>query len=179
MSTFSYRTKIELGVTAVVVLTGIFFAVLAWDINPKSHEIGPRVVPMFVAVAMILLGALVSLVALKTNSPENGNGSNELDVTEDVDYGFANSNISRIVSVIGCGIIYIILFIAFGYFAATLVSLALILYAFGNRNLATLVLVSIIGTVIYQYIFMGLMGLHDPVGALIDFSVLTNLVSGN
>ena len=178
MSTLSYRTKIELGVTAVVVVIGLFFAILAWDINPKSHEIGPRVVPMFIATTMILLGALISFIALKFNSIENGNASDD-DVFVEDDYGFADSNITRVFTVIGCGIIYIILFIAFGYFMATLASLFLIMFAFGNRNPRTLVIVPLIGTGLYQYVFMGLMGLHDPAGALIDFSALTNWISGN
>jgi hypothetical protein len=178
MSTLSYRTKIELGVTAVVIVTGLFFAILAWDINPKSHEIGPRAVPMFIAITMILLGALISFVALRLNSIENGNGSDD-DVYVEDNYGFADANITRVFTVIGCGIIYIILFIAFGYFVATLASLFLIMVAFGNRNPRTLILVPVIGTGVYQYVFMGLMGLHDPAGELIDFSALTNLISGN
>jgi hypothetical protein len=108
MSTLSYRTKIELGVTAVVIVTGLFFAILAWDINPKSHEIGPRAVPMFIAITMILLGALISFVALRLNSIENGNGSDD-DVYVEDNYGFADANITRVFTVIGCGIIYIIL----------------------------------------------------------------------
>ena len=178
MSTLSYRTKIELGVTAVVVVVGLFFAILAWDINPKSHEIGPRAVPMFIAVTMILLGALISFVALRFNSIENGNGSDD-DVYVEDDYGFADSNITRVFTVIGCGIVYIILFIGFGYFVATLGSLFLIMFAFGNRNPRTLILVPAIGTVVYQYVFMGLMGLHDPAGELLDVTALTNLISGN
>ena len=76
-------------------------------------------------------------------------------------------------------IVYIILFIGFGYFVATLGSLFLIMFAFGNRNPRTLILVPAIGTVVYQYVFMGLMGLHDPAGELLDVTALTNLISGN
>ena len=179
MSTLTYRTKVELGVTAVVVVAGLFFATLAWEINPRSHEIGPRAVPMFIATTMILLGILISFVALKFNLNGNGNSSDDVDAYEEDDYGFTNSNISRVFSVIGCGIIYIILFIAFGYFLATLASLFLIMIAFGNRNPRTLILVPVIGTGVYQYVFMGLMGLHDPAGELLDVTALTNLISGN
>jgi hypothetical protein len=179
MSTLSYRTKIELGVTAVVIVTGLFFAVLAWDINPKSHEIGPRAVPMFIATMMILLGALIAFVAMRFNSIENGNASADDDIYEEDDYGFADADITRVFSVIGCGIVYIIIFIAAGYFVATMASLFLIMVAFGNRNPRTLILVPVIGTAVYQYVFMGLMGLHDPAGELLDVTALTNLISGN
>ena len=178
MADLSYRTKIELGVTATVVLTGVFFAVLAWEINPQSHEIGPRFVPMFIAATMILLGALISVVQLRLNSNGNGGELDEADVYEEDDYGFANSNITRVISVISCGIVYIILFIAFGYFLATVGSLLLILHSFGNRKPVTLILVPLIGAIIYQYVFMGLMGLHDPEGELLDVSAVTKLISG-
>lgn len=185
MSPLRYRTKIEFGVTGVVFLIAGFFALLAWDINPDSDEaIGPRFAPMFIAVAMLVLGGLISLMAIR----ENVNGNAQADHADDFippeayeedDFGFRDSDIRRVFAVIGCGIAYIAFFFAFGYLVATLLSLFLILLAFGNRKPATLIGLPVIGTVIYQYVFMGLMGLHDPAGELIDFTALGSLISGN
>ena len=66
MSALSYRTKVNFGVTAVVLLISAFFAVLAWDINPDSDEIiGPRFVPVFIVFLMVALGVLISIIALR------------------------------------------------------------------------------------------------------------------
>jgi hypothetical protein len=185
VSSLRYRTKIEFGVTAVVFLIAGGFAFLAWGINPSSDDaVGPRFVPMVVAVTMLCLGALISVMAIHENTNRN-NGENHADdlippeAYEEDDFGFRDSDIRRVVAVIGCGIAYIILFFSFGYFVATLLSLFLVLLAFGNRKPMTLIGLPIIGTIIYQYIFMGLMGLHDPAGELIDFTVWSNLISGN
>ncbi len=177
MSRFDYRTKIDFGVTLVVVLVGGFFAVLAMDIDPASDEIvGPRFAPLFLSVAMIALGILVSLIAWKRGGARALAG--DADIPEE-EFGFRNSDVRRVAAVIGCGFAYIILFILAGYLLATLISLVLILLAFGNVKIRTLVLLPVAAAVIYQFVFMGLMGLHDPAGSLIDVRVIGQWISGN
>ena len=97
---------------------------------------------------------------------------------EEDKFGFTDSDIARVFAVIGCGIAYIVLFVLFGYFLSTLASLCLILLAFGNGNFRTIAIMSVVGAVIYQLVFMGLMGLHDPAGLLIDARPLTQWFSG-
>ena len=38
----------------------------------------------------------------------------------------------------------------------------------GNRNVVLILVLSLIGALVYQYVFMGLMGLHDPAGLYFD-----------
>ncbi len=185
MATLRYRTKIEFGVTAAIFVIAGFFAILAWDIDPSSDEaIGPRFVPMFIAVTMLVLGALISVNAMRNNdnrsAPASPGGEMiPIEVYEEDDFGFRDADVRRVFWVIGCGILYIALFAALGYFLSTLIGLALIMMAFGNRNPVALIGYPLAGAVVYQYIFMGLMGLHDPAGDLIDFTAVSGLISGN
>ena len=185
MGTLRYRTTIEFGVTAAIFLIAGFFAILAWDINPASDEaIGPRAVPLFIAVSMLVLGAMISVNAIRNNDKRGqavAAGEGDLippEAYEEDNFGFRDTDVSSVFWVIGCGALYIVLFWALGYFLSTLLGLALIMLAFGNRNPAALIGYPAAGAVIYQYIFMGLMGLHDPAGEIIDFTAISSLISG-
>ena len=174
MSSLSYRTKVNFGVTAVVLLISAFFAVLAWDINPDSDEIiGPRFVPVFIVFLMVALGVLISIIALRQDVAGRQANPDINSIHIEEDFGFRDSNVAHVLAVIGCGIVYVVLFVLFGYFLATLFSFFLILYVFDNRQKRTLFVLPIAGTLIYQFVFMGLMGLHDPDGAIFDLKFLT------
>jgi len=185
MATLRYRTKIEFGVTAAIFLIAGFFLILALDINPDSDEaIGPRFVPMFIAVTMLVLGVLISVLALMNNDQRSTGveASGDLipaEAYDEDDFGFRDANVRRVFAVIACGAAYIALFFAFGYLVSTLLSMILIMLAFGNRRPVPLIIYPVVGTVVYQYIFMGLMGLHDPAGEMIDFTAISSLISGN
>ena len=96
----------------------------------------------------------------------------------DDDFGFRGSDLRRVAQVIGCGTVYVALFWAVGYLVATAVAMLLMLLAFGNRSPLVLALVPIAAALVYQYVFVGLMGLYDPAGALVDLSALGARVSG-
>ena len=46
----------------------------------------------------------------------------------------------------------------------------LMLLVFGNRNVVLILVLSVIGAVVYNYVFIGLMGLHDPPGMIFDLN---------
>ena len=52
----SYKTKIEYGVSAVVSLIGVFFVYQAFTIGVSKEAVGPRTMPMALAVALVLGG---------------------------------------------------------------------------------------------------------------------------
>ncbi|MEQ8707674.1 MAG: tripartite tricarboxylate transporter TctB family protein [Rhodospirillales bacterium] len=181
MSQLRYRTRIDLGVAVVTLLTGSFFLYQAMGIEPGyGGSNGPIMLPMFIAVTMMVLGVLVALSALMNNAglPSLKDEAVELADASGDQFGFRDSNLRRIAAVIGTGIAYLVLFHALGYFLATLMSFVLILLTFGCRNLITLAVTSVIGTIIYQYVFMHLMGLYDPPGALLNFGKLISSLSG-
>lgn len=168
-----YRTKVDLGVAAVTVMVGAFFVYLASSISANDDGgVGPEVVPYFLAAGIIGLGILIGVSAMlfnargakRTLTPE------ELAAQEAEDqFGFRDSDLGRVAAVIFMGGVYIFLFHAVGYFLATLITLALMLVVFGNRKIVTIALLAVVGALIYHYVFMGLMGLHDPAGAYFDF----------
>lgn len=163
-----YKEKLELGVAAVVALIGVFFVVQASFIRPALNDpIGPKVLPMTIAIALVVGGALIAIRALTHAAGPMHDG-----------YGFLESNVRRIAAVIGCGVVYVVLFWGIGYFAATLASVFLIMLAFGNRNYRIMTGVAVFAAFVYQFVFMGLMGLHDPRGALADLRPLTNWLTG-
>ena len=166
----TYRARIDLGVAAVVVAIGAVFGIEAWRIDPRSYEaVGPRFVPVFLAGTMIVLGMALGLAAFLSR--------NDSLADNDPAFGFRNSDLRRVLTVIGAGAVYTFAFWALGYMAATVIGAALALWVFGVRSPFVLILVSIGAGVVYQAVFMGMMGLLDPQGALIDLRALSNLVT--
>lgn len=174
MSSLRYENKVNVGAAIAVVLIGIFFAVISWQVNPEADDtVGPRFAPLFLAGLTIFLGFLLGLSAWFDNDSLKGLD----DIKEDL-FGFHDADLTRVAWVVGVGSLHIILFQALGYFLATLLVFPVILYAFGNRDWLTALWMSVLASIIYQYIFMGLMGLNDPVGELVDASSFTGWFTG-
>lgn len=163
-----YKLKLELGVAVVVALTGAFFIYHASFIRPALNDpIGPKVLPMFLAISLVVGAALLALRALLGKAGIIRAG-----------YGFQESNLGRIFAVIACGAIYVAAFWAFGYFAATFIAAVLIMLTFGNRSILTIAVVALLSAMVYQFVFMGMMGLFDPAGKVLDLRAYTNWISG-
>ena len=166
----SYRSKIDLGVAAGTIAIGALFAFEAAAIPDGSgFGVGPRVVPEALAWIMIGLGLLIGGGALMRRKP-NGDAdapiADSLHPEPDEDFGFADSDLKRVAIVIGVGFFYIWLIHAFGYFAATAVAVFCMLIAFGNRNIVSIFVLSAVAAVVFQYVFMQLMGLYDAPGEI-------------
>lgn len=165
----TYRSRIDLGVAAVVIAIGTVFGIEAWRIDPASYEaIGPRFVPLFLCLAMIALGALIGIAALVAPGAE---------APPEAGFGFRDTDLGRVAAVIGAGIAYVFAFWALGYFVATIIAAALALFVFGVRAPVILILGAVAAGVVYQVVFMGLMGLLDPRGELLDLRSLSRLVT--
>ena len=168
--TLTYRGRIELGVAAVTIAIGLFFALLALDIRPgRNDPIGSRALPLFLAFTIMGLGLLIGVLGWRDRTPEAALAP---------DYGFRSSDLAQVAQVIGAGAVYVALFFALGYMAATAIGFVLILAAFGVRNALTVIALAAGAAVLYQFVFMGLMGLNDPAGAWVDARGITSIVSG-
>ena len=163
------RRRIDLGVAAVCIALGALFAAEAWRIDPRSYEaVGPRAVPLALALVLVAGGAAIGLGAwLGRGAP--GEGA----VEPGGEFGFAGSDVARVVQVVGAGAAYALAFWALGYMVATMIGMALALWVFGVRAPLALVLLPVAAGILYQAVFMGLMGLLDPPGALIDLRWLS------
>ena len=162
-----YKTKVEFGVSAVVLLIGVFFIFQASTIDTTREIVGPRTLPMVLAISMVLGGAWLALRAVLNKTGELKDG-----------YGFLESDVPRILMVVGCGGLFVFVFFVLGYFTALFVTFVAMLYTFGVRNWLKMVIGSLLLAFIFQWLFMGIMLLNDPKGALIDMRPFTNWITG-
>jgi len=167
MDSQEYKTKVEYGVAAIVLLVGVFFIFQAFTIETSRESVGPRTLPMILAVSLVIGGCWLALRARLGKTGELKEG-----------YGFLESDVKRIFLVMACGVLFVITFWGFGYFSAVIVTLIAMLLTFGVRNWVAMILGAVILAVIFQWVFMGVMLLNDPKGAIVDMRPYTNWISG-
>ena len=168
MDSDSYKTKIEYGVATVVILIGLFFIYQASTIKASKEAIGPQTMPMFLAIFLIIGGLWLAFRAWRGKVGEVKEG-----------YGFLESDISRIFQIVGAGVLFVVLFWAVGYFVAVICTFIAMLYTFGVRSWLKMIVGAVVLAMIFQWLFMGIMLLNDPKGALIDLRPYTNWISGS
>ncbi len=167
MDNHQYKVKVEYFVSLLVLLVGVFFVFQAMTIETSRETVGPRTMPLILAISMIILGAYLGLRAFLGHTGDLKEG-----------YGFLESNVPRILEVIGCGIFFVFMFWGFGYFVALITGFIATMYAFGNRNWAVMIAGAIILAIVFQWLFMGVMLLSDPAGYFVDLRPYTNWIKG-
>ena len=167
MGTQDYKIKVEYGVSAVVLLIGVFFIFQAFTIETSREAVGPRTMPMFLAIALVLGGLWLALRAITGRAGDLKDG-----------YGFLESDVKRILMVVCCGVLFVILFWGIGYFVAIIATYIAMLYTFGVRSWGWMVGGGLVLALIFQWLFMGIMLLNDPAGAIIDMRPFTNWITG-
>lgn len=167
MGTQDYKIKVEYGVSAIVLLVGIFFIFQAFTIETSCEAVGPRTMPMFLAIALVIGGLWLALRAMTGRAGDLKDG-----------YGFLESDVKRISMVVGCGVLFVFLFWGVGYFTAIIATYVAMLYTFGVRNWGWMVGGGLVLALIFQWLFMGIMLLNDPAGAIIDMRPYTNWITG-
>ncbi len=167
MDDHRYKIKVEYGVSAVVLLIGIFFIFQAFTIDTSREAVGPRTLPMVLAVTTVLTGLWLAFRAYTGRAGDLSEG-----------YGFRESDLPRIAMVVACGALFVFLFWAFGYFIALIFTFIAMLFTFGVRNWPVMILGGIIVAFAFQALFMGVMRLNDPRGAIVDMRPYTNWITG-
>ena len=167
MDNHDYKIKVEYGVSAVVLLIGVWFLIQAFTIETSREAVGPRTMPLILAVSLILCGAYLAIRAYTGRAGDLKEG-----------YGFLESDIRRIFMVVACGAVFVVLFWAFGFFTALIFTFVAMLYTFGVRNWIGMTLGGLALAVAFQALFMGVMRLNDPKGAIVDLRPYTNLITG-
>jgi hypothetical protein len=163
-----YKTKLEYGVSVIVMLIGIFFIYQAFTIGVSKEAVGPRTMPMALAVTLVLGGLWLALRAFRGKVGDVKEG-----------YGFLDSDLKRISLVVGCGVLFVITFWLFGYFIAIIVTYIFSLLSFGVRDKAKIIVGAVVMAIVMQWLFMGIMRLNDPRGVIVDLRPVTNLISGD
>lgn len=167
MGTQEYKIKVEYGVSAVVLLIGFFFIFQAFTIETSREAVGPRTMPLTLAISLVLGGLWLAIRAFTGRAGDLKDG-----------YGFLESDIRRIVMVVGCGAFFVLMFWGFGYLTAVITTYIAMLYTFGVRNRLWMIVGGIILAVIFQWLFMGVMLLNDPAGAILDLRPYTDWIAG-
>ncbi len=167
MSSPQYKTKVEYGVSAAVLLVGIFFIYQAFTIETSRESVGPRTLPLILAASLVFGGLWLALRAFLGKAGDLQDG-----------YGFLESDVARIFMIMACGVLFVTLFWGFGYFVAVIFTLIAMLYTFGVRNWFAMVISGIVLAIVFQWVFMGIMLLNDPKGALVDMRPYTNWITG-
>lgn len=167
MGNHDYKIKVEYCVSAVVMLLGLFFVFQAFTIETSREAIGPRTMPMILAIALVLGGLWLAFRAYTGRIGDLKDG-----------YGFLESDVPRIFAVVGCGALFVLLFWAFGYFLALIVTFIVTLFTFGVRDWIVMILSGVVLAFAFQLLFMGVMRLNDPKGAIIDMRPYTNWITG-
>jgi ABC-type Fe3+-siderophore transport system permease subunit len=167
MGNQDYKIKVEYGVSLVVFLVGLFFVFQAFTIETSREAVGPRTMPLMLAIALVLGGLWLAFRALRGKAGDLKEG-----------YGFLESDVKRIFLVVACGVVFVFLFWAVGYFIAMIVTFIATLFVFGVRNWIAMVLGGVIVAFAFQALFMGVMRLNDPKGALFDMRPYTNWITG-
>lgn len=167
MDTQNHKIKVEYGVSAVILLIGVFFVFQALTIETSREVVGPRTMPMILAVALVLSGVWLGVRAYTGRAGDLKEG-----------YGFLESDVRRIFLVVACGALFVFLFWGFGYFTALIFTFIAMLATFGVRNWPVMIAGGIIVAFAFQALFMGVMLLNDPRGAIVDMRPYTNWITG-
>ena len=163
----NYKVKLEYGVSAIIILIGLFFVYQASTIGISKEAVGPRTMPMALAISLFFGGLWLTIRAFRGKVGGLKEG-----------YGFLESNLKRIMLVVAAGAFFVFTFWLLGYFVALIVTYISMLYIFGVRDKLKTILGAIIMAIIMQWLFMGVMRLNDPKGVLIDLRPYTNFISG-
>lgn len=167
MDNKNYKIRVEYGVSAVVFLIGVWFIIQAFTIDTSREVVGPRTMPLILAVALALSGVWLAVRAYLGRTGDLKEG-----------YGFLESDVPRIFMVVGCGALFVFLFWAFGYFTALIFTFIAMLFTFGVRNWPVMIIGAIVLAIAFQALFMGVMLLNDPKGAIVDMRPYTNWITG-
>jgi len=167
MGTQDYKIKVEYGVSAIVLLIGVFFIFQSFTIETSREAVGPRTMPLGLAIMILLGGLWLAIRAFTGRAGDLKDG-----------YGFLESDVRRITMVVGCGVLFVVLFWGLGYFTAMILTYVAMLYTFGVRSWRWMVGGGVVIAVIFQWLFMGIMLLNDPAGAIIDMRPFTNWITG-
>ena len=167
MENQSYKIRVEYGVSAVVLLIGIWFLFQSFTIEASREAVGPRTMPLILAIALVFSGIYLAFRAYSGRAGDLKEG-----------YGFLESDVRRIFMVVGCGALFVFLFWGFGFFVALIFTFISMLYTFGVRRWIGMTLGALVLAFAFQALFMGVMRLNDPKGAIVDMRPYTNWITG-
>lgn len=142
------------GIVLIAIGAFLFTQTYQIPLDPYSAGLGPRFFPQSLCLVLAGLGLLLILSAHNVTS-----------AASQFDPKVFTANVLPLVILTA---IYLTLFWLVGYLLASMISLAIAGYLFDVRGKA-LVLLAIIASLAFYYLFFGLMGVFEPPSVLSSF----------
>lgn len=158
-----------------IVCFGLFCIWQAFQIEiSKGSVVNARLVPIFIAGMIVVLGVLQIIVALVAGRTKNVKGDDSSLLQKDAESSAAlfTPSVLRIILIPVTGFVYIWLFSAIGYLIATTITIAFVLFLFGTRKPGKVAIIAVGGGVSYYFIFIYLIGIYAPPGWLFNLQML-------
>jgi len=152
----------DIAVSLGVFALGAFF-LFQTNLIParSSDDFSPDLIPRILSWLLIGFGILSAAIAI-LRPPRNASET----------VAFPVGSVLWVTGISVIGLAYLLLFVGFGYFVATAVTLAIVLFTFGVRNPLHIAATAVIGAAVYYLVFIRLMHVYDPAGSIHDFSWL-------
>jgi hypothetical protein len=143
----------DLWIGVGVMIIGAAFLHETLQIDEGADEITEMMLaPYGISCLVIALGAFQALVGAISAARSGTGGTADHEPVRPF----------RLAAVIAVGICFMILFPLIGYMFSSLITLALMMLLFGNRPGTRFAAIAVAGTLVYQLVFVDLMGVHDP-----------------
>lgn len=158
-----------------IVCFGLFFMWRALKIEiSKGSVVSARLVPIFIAGMIVVLGVLQIIAALVGGRTKNVKGNDSIRPQKHAESSVAlyTRSVLRIILIPVVGFAYIWLFSAIGYLISTTIIIAFVLFLFGTRNLGKVAIIAVGTGASYYFIFIYLIGIYAPPGWLLNPQML-------
>ncbi|MBN3560823.1 tripartite tricarboxylate transporter TctB family protein [Aliamphritea spongicola] len=150
------RADLVTGLVIMALAAFFFNETFAIPFDPEEGDISPRFFPQSICLMLGLLGGILAFQGGRGITAPDDNCSFDMQ-----DFLF------KVLPLSVLSFVYVWLFQGFGYILATIVTLAIACYLFGVRGLRLLILPPVV-SVIFYYLFFGLMGVFEPPAEIFD-----------
>lgn len=150
------RTDRYVGIGFVAFGAIMYYIATTWKANFTADPAGPAAIPKILCAGLIILGAILAIGGFRVKTK-----SEKPVVTKD-------EAITVGLLTVAC-IAYIALLPLVGYLIATPLLIAACLLIVGSRNVKTIVLLSLIGTLVLFLLFYSILQVNLPLGFMKNF----------
>ncbi|WP_027856514.1 tripartite tricarboxylate transporter TctB family protein [Marinobacterium jannaschii] len=153
------RHDLATGLVIVALAIFLFVESLSIPVDPEEPGLSSRFFPQSICGLMALLGTILAF-----------NGARGRAAPDDKTTFAGSVFVRKVLPLSALSFAYVWLFQLFGYTTATLITLYIASYLFGVRGKA-LALLSPIMSLLFYYLFFGLMGVFEPPAEIFDVMV--------
>ncbi|MEL7602655.1 MAG: tripartite tricarboxylate transporter TctB family protein [Bacillota bacterium] len=150
------RNDRYLGLGCILLGVAGYISASKWKVMLGSDPAGPAAIPKILCVGFILIGLILLVSSLLMKNPEKTSL-------------FSKGDLYILLLLTAISFAYLIVLPFIGYLLATPMLIAGILLSLGIRNVKTIVLVSVIGTLVLFFLFYSALKVNLPLGFMKKF----------